>query len=144
MSCITLKDYKSDTLKPILYIDSLNPNSVINEMRNYIVSYVRNLNDYNFDRYIYKDMLLKNYNDIYDKIDGYYCTESSDSKIIILHHKNTELGYIYNTINIKKIFKLSFEVCKRIVPLIEKETNEFITFEDELKQVIKKKLIYIE
>jgi hypothetical protein len=128
----------------VVYVDSVNVSSYKNELYNIAISYIR-CNDKDYDSFDFtsnkKELFVaKNSDDIYyNKKDGHYIVYESDGDSIVMYKKITLKGRIYNSIVIEKVFKLTFDQCKKIVPLaIQKETekNIYKDFSDELIQKV--------
>lgn len=128
--------------EPILYIASINTDGYALEMRNIIVRYIREtLNEntsekYSCNKYMeikYINHLAKDENDIYyNKEDGYWIIENEKEHNIILYQRKKIIGFVYNTIQINKLFSLTYKECPKIVPQVFKKTTEFDNFVNEL------------
>lgn len=129
MASIIKHDLKTDRFEPVLYIDSINKSSYKDEMINYTLRYIRENNNTVIDDR--NEYILYDSNKINNKKDGFWIV--SDAENIVLYKKETIKGFIYNSVQINKIFILTSYVCPRIVPKIFKKPSLFDSFSDELK-----------
>lgn len=121
---------------PILYIDSINRDSYMIEMKGALTRFLRD-NDPSFnnmvDKKIYFKLLsINNINDINNKKLGYYYIINESEQTLTLYEKTLSIGYIYNSYIVKKIFMLQYTVCSKIVPRVFKKTSLFDNFSQEL------------
>lgn len=135
MSTIIKYIFENKTTLPILYIDSINKNSHITEMINYLLRYIRETTHteiVNRDNYIANDS-----DDIYkNKKDGYWIITNEQKNEVILYMRETIKGILYNSIYVNEIFRLNSYECPRIVPKILTKTTLFENFTDELKATV--------
>lgn len=137
MAVVLLKDYKKATTDPVLYIDSINPNSYINEIISYTLMYIRN--SYRFEGEGKRENFeVMKREEIYSRNDGYYFLLNNET--LILYRKITLEGYIYNGVYIDRVFKLTYKLINKVVPKnkIDKKIG------DELDELINRKLEKLE
>jgi hypothetical protein len=137
-------NYINGVIDPVLYVDSINEESFIVEMNAIILRYISNnpllsrgqhqgigatiKSPQSFDNLIANDE-----DDIYkNKLNGYWIVYNKSKQSLSLYIKHTEIGYLYNGINVNKIFTLTYKKCVRVVPQIFKKTTKFENFSREL------------
>ena len=124
--------------KPVLYVDSMKPNSYVFEMYNMTVRYIREKKETDGLSIIKRqDHMAKDENDIYyNKKDGYWIV--SDEKKVTLYQKHTRVGNIYNSYDMNKIYVMTCHECPRVVPQVFKKSTLFDDFSNELKDSVRK------
>jgi hypothetical protein len=60
------------------------------------------------------------------------------SQSLTLYIKQIVSGFIFNSINVSKIFTLTYKKCARVVPQIFKKTTQFDNFSLELANRVEK------
>ena len=130
MATIMKFDLENKTNIPILYVDSINKSSYIEEMINYIIRYIREITNKSIDNR--NDYIVSSIDDIHKKCDdGYWII--IDEKEVVLYKKELSKGNFYNSVYVNEIFKLKSYECPRIVPKLLKKPSMFDSFTDELK-----------
>jgi hypothetical protein len=114
----------------IVYVDSINPSSYMIVMASHITKYINeNMNESKSPEYYQVD----SDSDILKKSDGLWFVKNEKESCINLYKKTTLHGWIWNSIDVKLVFKLKSTRCSRIVPHIPKTKTKYESFIDELK-----------
>lgn len=140
MAIVLRKDFiktlsESDVPYPLLYVDTINENGIVNEMYNLTMAYIRtNIEEEDSRQYKREDFIAKDYNDIYyNKTDGFWILYDKNNNILSLFKKETHVGYIYNKIYVTKQYEITYKKCPRLVPRVFKKSDKFADFDTELK-----------
>ena len=133
MATIMKFDLENKTNLPILYVDSINKSSYVEEMINYIIRYIREITNKSIDNR--NDYIVSNVDEIHKKCnDGYWMI--IDEKEVVLYKREISKGIFYDSIYVNEIFKLKSYECPRIVSKLLKKPSMFDNFTDELKMSV--------
>lgn len=130
MSIVLKFDHINNTTEPILYIDSIIEDGYVNEMITVCIRHIRE--EINKTKECKRENLIAlNEKDISSKEDGYWYV--IDNKNVILYKKTTQIGYIYSSSKIQKLYTFSYKKCIKVVPQVFETQSKYDHFVDELK-----------
>ena len=150
MAVILKTDYKTNLTQPVIYVDSMNTESPAIEMHSICLRYIReslekNREDAKLKKVLNTDKIqvvsetggihqyiVKNIDDIYNRVDGYWIIEDNKNQTITLFMKKLSKGYLYNSSVVEQIFTLTSQKCGKVVPQLPKKMTLFESFSSEL------------
>ncbi len=139
---IIFKKEENKPEHPFVYIDSINTSSYMKEMISYTLKYVREVSgaDY-FDSVTDlkpSDHTVKTEQQIYQKKDGYWIVADELYDVLTLYKKETNVGTIWNSTTVKKIYTMRLVKCPKIVPKVFEKVDKHQTFVNELREQVQK------
>jgi hypothetical protein len=130
-----------EPIEPVLYVDTINKDAFVAEMYSFCLGHIRKNTDTTDPSVVSKikreNFIVDNENDIYyNKKDGFWMISNEKTKVVTLYKRTTLVGYLYNTIEVKKIFTLSCIECPRVVPRVFTKPTLFDNFAEELSMSV--------